>query len=246
MSAAEYYGTGTGSGSGSGGHGYYPPQSQYQQQPPSHGSQQNYLTPYPQQYGRPGSAYSDYAPSSSYRRGSSRAHSADPYRYEKDDDRRGYGSDDDERGRGRRSAGPEGAQNGDRGLGATLVGGGAGGLLGHKLGNGKFGTLLESAVGAIAANVVENKFEKKHNGKHGKKHDNDEHLAYGKYHGHHGSHHSQGSSSGGGLMGRVESFMSGRSRTSSHHGSSSHGSHHGSYNMNDGGYGYSGHGHHRY
>ncbi|KAI1453874.1 hypothetical protein F4805DRAFT_356241 [Annulohypoxylon moriforme] len=130
----------------------YPSQPSYAQSPQS----QNYLAPYPQQsqYARPGSAHSDagYPPPAYSNDGTphARPHSADPYStgqapYDRDPNR---------------APGQEG-EDGERGLGATLIGGGAGGFLGHKLGKGKLGTMLGSAVGAVAANMIEHKFERR-------------------------------------------------------------------------------------
>jgi len=58
--------------------------------------------------------------------------------------------------------GPEGAPgpNGERGLGATLIGGGAGGFVGHEMGGGVIGTVLGSVVGAIGANALEHQHKK--------------------------------------------------------------------------------------
>ena len=196
---------------------------------PQQQQQQQALAP----YARPGSAHSDignygaaappYPASSSSPRpdtygAAPRPHSADPYRYRDGeyDDRYYYSSDDGEekgrdrgvdgeRGRGRGGGGAEG--DADRGLGATLVGGGAGGFLAHKFGKGTLGTVLGSAVGAIAANALEDRMGKgKKHGKHGK---------HGHGHGHYGGGgHGQNHGGGGGLLGRVENFMSGGSGSS--------------------------------
>lgn len=58
----------------------------------------------------------------------------------------------------------EGAQQGgegERGIGATVLGGGAGAFLGHELGHSKMATLGGIAVGAIAANAFEHHHKKK-------------------------------------------------------------------------------------
>lgn len=57
----------------------------------------------------------------------------------------------------------EGQQGGEgeRGLGATVLGGGAGAFLGHELGHSKMATLGGIAVGAIAANAFEHHHKKK-------------------------------------------------------------------------------------
>lgn len=44
----------------------------------------------------------------------------------------------------------------ERGLGATLLGGGAGAYLGHAAGGGVLGTLGGVLAGAVGANVLEN------------------------------------------------------------------------------------------
>ncbi|KAK4501721.1 hypothetical protein PRZ48_007530 [Zasmidium cellare] len=51
--------------------------------------------------------------------------------------------------------------DGERGLGATVLGGGAGAFLGHELGHSKMATLGGIAVGAIAANAFEHHHKKK-------------------------------------------------------------------------------------
>lgn len=242
MSAAEYYNDNPATG--------YPRAHQqpyggaYAAPPPAPAQHsQSYLSPYPQQqqqslapYARPGSAHSDignygaaapppYPPSSTsprpdaYGAAPPRPHSADPYGYRDGEyDDRYYGSDDGEekrrdrdgeRGRGQGGGGVEG--DADRGLGATLVGGGAGGFLAHKFGKGTLGTVLGSAVGAIAANALEDRMGKgKKHGKHG--------------HGHHAGGHGQHHGGGGGLLGRVENFVSGGSSSGggSHHGGGSY------------------------
>ncbi|KAI1404985.1 hypothetical protein F4819DRAFT_48544 [Hypoxylon fuscum] len=187
----------------------YPSQPQYAQSPAP--PQSNHLAPYPSQpqYSRPGSAHSDAGypppyPDGDQRPGSAvgapshaRPHSADPY--------------SGDRGQHAQREGEEG----EKGLGATLIGGGAGGFLGHKLGKGKLGTVLGSAVGAVAANMIEHRLQGRHSS-HG--------------HGHHGS--------GGGALG----FLGGGASPghghhhhgSSHHGGSYYGDHHGHH----------GHGHH--
>ncbi|KAI1340361.1 hypothetical protein F5Y15DRAFT_423295 [Xylariaceae sp. FL0016] len=170
-----------------GGHSPYPSQPSYAHSP-APPSSQTHLSPYPlqPQYARPGSAHSDAGhPPPPYPEDRTsplpRPHSADPYASEKQRDQSQYSQQYAE------------GEDGERGLGATLLGGGAGGLLGHKLGKGKFGTFLGSAVGAVAANVIENKMEGKH-GKHGHGHG-----------GHHGSPYGHGGHGGssGGLLGII-------------------------------------------
>lgn len=50
---------------------------------------------------------------------------------------------------------------GERGIGAAVLGGGAGAFLGHEMGHGKMATLGGLAVGAIAAEVFEHHHKKK-------------------------------------------------------------------------------------
>ncbi|KAI1073407.1 hypothetical protein F5B20DRAFT_587287 [Whalleya microplaca] len=263
MSAAEYYGTGTGGNAGSypppvqqpypsqpqyapsPSHSPYPPQQSYgspssspypaqptyaPEQPPTHSQQ--YLAP--QQYARPGSAHSDVAlPSAPYptndRSSASgsplpRPHSADPYGYES--------AAASERGRGP-YAGPGEGQDGERGLGATLIGGGAGGFLGHKLGKGKLGTVLGGTVGAIAANMIEHKLE----GRQGHGQGSGGHHGQSSY----GGHGQHGSS--GGLLGGAAGLLGGRG---SQHGGSGSGGYDGyGYGSPEGGHhGRHGSGHH--
>lgn len=56
--------------------------------------------------------------------------------------------------------GPGGAGEGEKGLGATLIGSAGGGFLGHQLGGGALGTIGGMIAGAVGANVLENKHEK--------------------------------------------------------------------------------------
>ncbi|KAG7102964.1 hypothetical protein HYQ44_017052 [Verticillium longisporum] len=58
--------------------------------------------------------------------------------------------------------GQHGGPQDERGLGATLVGGGAAGWAAHAAGGGALGTIGGAVAGAIGANLLENKFEKKH------------------------------------------------------------------------------------
>lgn len=55
---------------------------------------------------------------------------------------------------------PQGA-DGERGLGATVLGGAGGAFLGHKMEGGALGTIGGLAIGAIAANAFEHHHEKK-------------------------------------------------------------------------------------
>ncbi|KAI9831802.1 MAG: hypothetical protein M1819_004699 [Sarea resinae] len=55
--------------------------------------------------------------------------------------------------------GPDGKE-GERGLGATLVGSAAGGFLGHEVGGGALGTLGGIIAGAVGANALEHRHDK--------------------------------------------------------------------------------------
>ncbi|KAK8090657.1 hypothetical protein PG994_000162 [Apiospora phragmitis] len=195
--------TNGGGGGGSGGayppRQQYPPQSQYGQSPSPYPPQQQYtqssshLSPYPShpEYARPGSAHSNVGFSSGpppprYEEqgghlapchAPQRPHSADPYSGGH------YAGGDEKRGRSdypNAAPGAEG-EDGERGLGASLIGGGAGGFLGHKLGKGKLGTFLGGAAGAVAANVLESKFKDRRNS-----HSSSSSHGHGHGHGHHG------------------------------------------------------------
>ncbi|CAH0057532.1 unnamed protein product [Clonostachys solani] len=58
--------------------------------------------------------------------------------------------------------------DGERGLGATVVGGGTAGWAAHKSGSGMLGSLASAAAGAIGANFLENKLKKHRNKRHSK------------------------------------------------------------------------------
>ncbi|KAI0880559.1 uncharacterized protein GGS22DRAFT_174694 [Annulohypoxylon maeteangense] len=241
MSAADYYGNNGG--------GYAPPQNQssspypsqpqYAQQPNYAGGapsqspypsqptyaqspqSQNYLAPYSQQsqYARPGSAHSDAGyPPPSYAANDgtpqARPHSADPYSTAQTP----YDNNPN------RAPGQEG-EDGERGLGATLIGGGAGGFLGHKLGKGKLGTMLGSAVGAVAANMIEHKFERKNsNQSHQSHQSHGSHGSHGHGHGHHSHHGSHGGSPapGGYYGGGYQGGSPGGHHHGHHHGHHGH------------------------
>ena len=49
--------------------------------------------------------------------------------------------------------GPNGPE-GEKGLGSTLIGGAAGGIMGHKMGGGKLATAGGAALGAVAMNLA--------------------------------------------------------------------------------------------
>jgi hypothetical protein len=92
-------------------------------------------------------------------------------------------------------------QDGEKGLGATLLGGASGGFLAHEVGGGLLGTLVGSVAGAIGANALEKKHKKSKEGKKHKSSSDGYGSAYGSSsavgglypessHGHgHGKHH---------------------------------------------------------
>jgi hypothetical protein len=53
-----------------------------------------------------------------------------------------------------------GPAEGERGIGASLIGAGGGGFLGHELGGGMLGAVGGAIAGAIGANLVEKQLEK--------------------------------------------------------------------------------------
>ncbi|KAG8168244.1 hypothetical protein KVR01_003933 [Diaporthe batatas] len=125
-------------------------------------------------------------------------------------------------------------QDGEKGLMATVIGGGAGGALGHKMSHGsKFKTLLGGAAGAALANAVEHKIKgkKKPMASHGH-----HHAPPPPHHPNH-SHHGHGGSFGGllpaagsqhgGSMSSLGGLFGGQKHQGppSHH--SSHHGHHG-------------------
>ena len=76
----------------------------------------------------------------------------------------GPGAYADDRGYGQGgvpgSEGPGGPQEGERGIGATLIGAGSGGFLGHELGGGMLGTLGGMIAGVVGANMLEKRHHK--------------------------------------------------------------------------------------
>jgi hypothetical protein len=55
---------------------------------------------------------------------------------------------------------PATVPDGERGLGATIVGGGAGGWAARKAGKGVLGSLASAAAGAVGANLLEKQLKK--------------------------------------------------------------------------------------
>ena len=106
----------------------------------------------------------------------------DDRRYDDETDRRSYYDYDDRRrdsdqrrdGRYREPRSPTkggkdvfGGKEGERGLGAQILGGAAGGLVGHEMGGGILETLGGVVVGAVGAKVLENQLETRKNKKEG-------------------------------------------------------------------------------
>ncbi|POS79160.1 hypothetical protein DHEL01_v202435 [Diaporthe helianthi] len=128
-------------------------------------------------------------------------------------------------------------QDGEKGLMATVIGGGAGGAIGHKMSHGsKFKTLLGGAAGAAVANAIEHKIKgkKQPSHGHGHGHGHGHHPPPPPHHAQHHAHHGQGGSFGGllpapgsqhgGSMSSLGSLFGGKQ----HHGPPSHhSSHHG-------------------
>ncbi|KUI55927.1 hypothetical protein VP1G_03264 [Cytospora mali] len=172
MSAADYYGQ-------SGG---YTQQAQYTPPQQQQYASTSHLTPYsqtPNPYQRPTSAHSANVPygSSTYAPRPSSAHS----------DMSGYVPPNQQQYAGapppyqenHRQPGQDQEQDGEKGLMATVLGGGAGGALGHKMGKGsKFKTFLGAAAGAVAANIVEHKVQGSHNGHGNQGYGNQGHYGY--------------------------------------------------------------------
>lgn len=199
---------------------YYGSSSPYPNQPTYAAPQQNYYSS-SNAHGRPTSTYSNtsgYVPPAQ----AQYANNAAPASY-------------DQRQTGGQQA------DGDKGLMATVIGGGAGGALGHKVGKGsKFKTLLGAAAGAVVANAVENKIQG-HHGHHG-----------GGHHGHHSNHqggmaaapvagflgpagHHGSGGHGGGHGGGIAGLLGG-SKPHGHHGHHSHHGHHHSHHGHHGGW----------
>lgn len=63
----------------------------------------------------------------------------------------------------KRKPGPDvfGGREGQKGIGAQLLGGAAGGLIGHELGGGLIETFGGAVIGAIGAKVAEGQLEKR-------------------------------------------------------------------------------------
>lgn len=167
--------------------------------PSQHQTQHShYAAPQQQQYASSSAPYSGYAPPTQqpYASGASQ-----PY-----DNRQ-----------------PGQPQDGEKGLMATVIGGGAGGAIGHKMSHGsKFKTLLGGAAGVAVANAIEHKIKGKKQPSHGH-----HHAPPPQHHGHHGGHGGSfagllpSSGHNGGSMGGLGGLLGGKQN----HGHQSH--HHG-------------------
>lgn len=155
--------------------GYPPPNDQYNQYnaPPAHDpyaqqqaphsyspapSYGNQVAPYPHQGDVQARDHSPYPPAQ---------YNAPPHgdAYGGQYGQQGYGQQPPQQYGGGYDANPHGGApgaggpEGERGLGATLVGGAGGAFVGHKLGGGALGTVGGLIAGAIGANVLENHHE---------------------------------------------------------------------------------------
>ncbi|KAI9696744.1 MAG: hypothetical protein M1836_005106 [Candelina mexicana] len=156
----------------------YPPPNPYQQNPPSHQYQPGAVPsaigpadrdPY-YSNSRPHSSHGGYnqqvvAPPQGgygpYPTGPGPAPTGAAEGYYGPGGRHGQGDryDDKDRydDRGHSGGPPGGAGEGERGLGATLVGAAGGGFLGHELGGGALGTIGGAIAGVVGANALEKK-----------------------------------------------------------------------------------------
>ncbi|GAB7354616.1 hypothetical protein MBLNU459_g5054t2 [Dothideomycetes sp. NU459] len=134
--------------------GYAPPPQPWSQQPPSYGQQQQ-QQPQPQPYGQNQSYYqgSQFEQEPSHDRNQKAGHGHDRSRDQRRQDGR-----DAQPGQSGGSGGGNPLSNlseGERGLGASLLGGASGALLGHEMGGGALATIGGLIAGAIGANVLE-------------------------------------------------------------------------------------------
>ncbi|MCJ1255276.1 hypothetical protein MMC24_003092 [Lignoscripta atroalba] len=133
--------------------GYPPPQHPYDQNyaspaPPDYSS--GYAPPVQQQYQPPASASQSYYDEHPHQTQSSHSHY--------DDHPSGPGAYAD---RGYENHAPGvGGPEGERGLGATLIGAGSGAFVGHELGGGTLGTIGGIIAGAVGANALEKHHKK--------------------------------------------------------------------------------------
>ncbi|OAA46127.1 hypothetical protein NOR_02880 [Metarhizium rileyi] len=173
MSNQGYYGGGSG-----GGYPQQPTYGQQQQQQPGYGQQQGY--PQQQQYGQQSSYQGQYnqqqpsyaQPQQGYNGNNQydrRGHSPQPSQQhgQSGGSAAAYASGAPQQGQYATGptgpGGPNGAvgPDGERGLGATLVGGGGAAWAAHKAGGGFLGSAGAAIAGAIGANVLEHAFDKK-------------------------------------------------------------------------------------
>lgn len=154
----------------------YPPQQQYGQQ--QYGQQQYSQQQYGQQQhdnNRSASPYDQQPQYGQHQQQYGQQHQQQQYGGQPGYDQQQYPG-----------GGPPGAEGpeGERGIAATLIGGGAAGFAAHKVGGGKLASVGAAAVGAIGANLIEHAFKKR-------KEDKDmQNMAYGgNNEGHHHHHH---------------------------------------------------------
>ncbi|KAB8337283.1 hypothetical protein FH972_021584 [Carpinus fangiana] len=213
MSGQDYYGGGGGGGYNQGGYppnnqSGYPPQHQGGQYPDQQGYNQQGYPPQHQQGGYPpqqgyGGGYPPQQDQHGYNQ------HGGGYPPQGQQQHGGYGGQQHPQHGGappyqqQQHGGPPGQQygqqgqvgpEGERGLGASLLGGAAGGFAGHKMGGGGLGTIGGMVAGAIGANVLEHATgiggkKKKKDKKHKKEGDMAYGYAYGGGHGHGDKHH---------------------------------------------------------
>ncbi|KAE8309215.1 hypothetical protein BDV41DRAFT_439503 [Aspergillus transmontanensis] len=141
--------------------GYYQSTPAYDQQPhtqhPSYGQQQNYPPPYsagPQQGGYPGEY--GHGQGSYMNPPQDGGHSPYPQQqYQQGESASYYGASTQSAYASHpgQAPGPAG-QEGEKGLGSSILGATGGGFVGHKLGGGLLGTAGGALVGAVGANLA--------------------------------------------------------------------------------------------
>ncbi|KAJ9619213.1 hypothetical protein H2203_008542 [Taxawa tesnikishii (nom. ined.)] len=163
---------------------HYHQQAQYQQPQHHYQSDQYQQTPYPQSNDpyQQNPHYDTHSPVPSYNNQQHQGYAPPPLSAGYDQPGYSQGApsySDHHQKNDYRDQGPGGAE-GERGLGATLIGGAGGAFLGHELGGGALGTIGGLIAGAIGANALENRHEKKKKEKKHKKRDSDySGLVYG-------------------------------------------------------------------
>ncbi|KAK4989255.1 hypothetical protein LTR50_003361 [Elasticomyces elasticus] len=135
---------------------YQPPPPQYGTHSPAP-SYNTQVAPYPIDSQEHTRSYSPYPPPNHHQSGYAPPPLSTRY------DQPGYhqGAPAQQRGQYDQGyGGPGGAAEGEKGLGATLVGGAGGAFLGHELGGGPLGLIGGLIAGAVGANALENRHEK--------------------------------------------------------------------------------------